>query len=75
MQIAAVVEQENISGIINCCSGQPISLAERVESFIKENGLNIQLDYGAFPDRPYDSPCVYGDNSKIKSILSQRNEH
>ena len=75
VQIAAVVGQKKIAGIINCCSGQPISLAERVEAFIKENGLNIQLDYGAFPDRPYDSPCVYGDNSKIKSILSQRNEH
>lgn len=70
VQIAAVISQKQIKGIVNCCSGKPISLSERVELFIQENHLNIQLDYGAFPDRPYDSPCVYGDNSKIQQILS-----
>ena len=73
-QIAAVVGQKEVTGIINCCSGQPVSLADRVEAFIKENNLDIQLDYGAFPDRPYDSPCTYGDDSKIKCILSHLNE-
>lgn len=70
VQIAAVISQKQITGIVNCCSGKPISLSERVESFIRANHLNIQLDYGVFPDRPYDSPCVYGDNSKIQHILS-----
>ena len=73
-QIAAVVGQKEVTGIINCCSGQPVSLADRVEAFIKENNRDIQLDYGAFPDRPYDSPCTYGDDSKIKCILSHLNE-
>lgn len=69
-QIAAVVSQSEVDGIINCCTGQPITLAERVERYIKDNGLNIKLDYGAFPDRPYDSPGVWGDATKIKQILS-----
>lgn len=70
--ISAVIEQTSISGIINCCSGEPVSLAEKVERFIVDNGLNIKLKYGAFPDRPYDSPCVYGDATKIRQILSNR---
>lgn len=69
-QIACVVMQDEISGIINCCSGAPVSLAERIEGFIKENDLDIVLDYGAFPDRPYDSPGVWGDATKINMILS-----
>lgn len=69
-QIAAVVSQSEVDGIINCCTGQPITLAERVEGYIKDNDLNITLDYGAFPDRPYDSPGVWGDAAKIKQILS-----
>ena len=68
-QIACAITQSTINGIINCCSGNPITLAEKVESFIVEHGLNIQLEYGAFPDRPYDSPIIYGDNTKISSIL------
>lgn len=67
--ISASVMQSEVIGIINCCKGEPISLAERVESFIKEHNLDIKLEYGAFPDRPYDSPCEYGDATKIKDIL------
>ena len=69
-QIAAVVSQSEVDGIINCCTGQPITLAERVERYIKDNNLNITLDFGAFPDRPYDSPGVWGDATKIKQIMS-----
>lgn len=72
--IAAVITQDKVSGIINCCTGIPISLADRVESFIHEHNLKIRLEYGVFPDRPYDSPCVYGDDTKIKEILAQKNE-
>ena len=71
-QVAMVAVQEEICGIINCCSGKPISLSDRVEQFIVENNLNIRLDYGVFPDRPYDSPCIYGDSKKIDLILNHR---
>lgn len=70
-QIAAVVMQDEVTGIINCCSGNPISLAEQVESFIADHALDIRLEYGAFPDRPYDSPGVWGDASKINVILEK----
>ena len=68
-QIASVATQRNVAGIINCCSGRPVSLAERVEQYIREHGLKIRLEYGAYPDRAYDSPCVYGDNGKILQVL------
>ena len=68
-QIACTITQDEITGIIHCCSGKPVSLADRVEQFIKDNNLKIKLQYGAYPDRPYDSPCIYGDNSKIKEIM------
>lgn len=70
-QIAKTVVQTEVSGIINCCSGVPISLADKVEQFLRDNKLNIKLRYGAFPDRPYDSPCIYGDPSKINLIIGK----
>lgn len=68
-QLSSVVMQKDVVGIINCCTGKPMSLADRVEQFIKDNNLNIQLEYGAFPDRPYDSPVIYGNATKIKKII------
>lgn len=69
MQVGLAVTQNEINGIINICSGRPEKLADRVERFIKDNNYNIRLKYGAFPDRPYDSKAVWGDNSKIQRII------
>ncbi len=68
-QIAAVAMQTEVDGIINCCTGEPVSLAEKVEGFIRDNGYSIRLEYGAFPDRPYDSPGVWGNADKIRRIM------
>lgn len=70
-QIVSVALQDKIDGIINCCSGKPVSLREMVEKYIEDNNLDIELNYGAFPDRPYDSPIIYGSNKKINDILQQ----
>lgn len=72
-QIAAASTQEEIDGIINCCTGKPVSLGEKVESFIKEHGFRIRPEYGVFPDRPYDSPGVWGDAEKIHKIMEKFN--
>ena len=68
-QVAAVVGQKNEQGIINICSGKPEKLADRVERFIKENDYRIKLQYGAFPDRPYDSKAIWGNDTKIRKIM------
>ena len=68
-QVARAVEQKEVLGIINICSGHPEKLADRVERFIKENSYKINLKYGAFPDRPYDSKAVWGDGKKIERIM------
>lgn len=71
-KVAASVEQSKVTGIIEICSGRPEKLADRVERFIKENNYDIKLQYGAFPDRPYDSKAVWGDSSKIDKILEEK---
>ena len=70
-QIAKTALQREIDGVINCCTGNPVSLADKVEEFIAENHFKIRPEYGAFPDRPYDSPGVWGDPTKINEIIKQ----
>jgi dTDP-6-deoxy-L-talose 4-dehydrogenase (NAD+) len=65
--------QSDTDGIINVCTGEPMSLADKVESYIKERQMNITLQYGAYPDRPYDSPGTWGDAAKIKKIMEKVN--
>ncbi len=72
-QIIASSLQNEVEGIINVCSGVPISLKDKVEQYLKEHNFKIKLKYGVFPKRQYDSPIVYGDNSKIKMIMEKYN--
>lgn len=68
-QIVAIVAQDEVNGVIDCCSGKPTRLGDHVEQFIEENGYKIRPEYGAFPRRGYDSPVIYGDKTKIEKIL------
>lgn len=75
IRVSVVVCQKNEQGIFNICSGRPEKLADRVEKFIKDNDYNINLQYGAFPDRPYDSKAIWGDSSRIDLIMEKFNEN
>jgi len=71
--IVAASTQTEYTGIINVCTGKPVSLKDKVEAFIAEKHLDISLKYGAFPERPYDSKIIYGDNAAIKKIMEKYN--
>ncbi len=70
-QIVIVSCQSKIQGIINVCTGKAVSLGEEIRQYIDRNHLEIELEFGKYPDRPYDSPCIYGDNAKISEILAE----
>lgn len=69
-QVALAVMQDSVCGIIDICSGKGESLSSRVERFIEDEGLEVELEYGAFPDRPYDSPGIWGDSAAIGKVLA-----
>ena len=52
------------SGIINCCSGKPISIRNLVENYLRENNKHIKLNLGYYPYPDYEPMAFWGDNSK-----------
>jgi len=68
-QITAIVAQTEVDGVIDCCSGKPTRLGDRVEEFLNENKFRIRPEYGAFPRREYDSPIIYGNREKLDRIM------
>lgn len=70
-QIATAVSQTDVTGVIECCSGVGVALKDKVEEYIVANGFEITLKYGAFADRAYDSPGIWGDASKINRIMGK----
>ena len=70
-QIVTTISQDEFSGIINVATGVPETLASRVERFITDNDFKIELTYGVFPDRPYDSPGTWADVTIINKIMEK----
>lgn len=68
-QIVAASLQNKFTGIINVCSGIPMSLKDAVTHYIHRNNIDINFEFNKFPDRPYDSPIVYGDAEIINEIM------
>ena len=60
---------ENDIGIVNVCSGMPISIRELVEGWIKEKGWPIRLNLGYYSDRDYEPKDFWGDPSKMKLFI------
>lgn len=60
--------QNEVTGIINCCSGNPISIKTLVKDHLKQKQKTIHLNLGYYPYPDYEPKNFWGDNSKLKQI-------
>lgn len=68
--IVAIAAQTVVTGIINCCSGKPVTVKEFVENYLNEKNKGIRLNLGYYPYTDYEAMKFWGDNTKLKLILS-----
>lgn len=67
--ILAIALQNKVQGIINCCSGKPLSVRELVESYMEASGKHIHLNLGYYPYPTTEPFAFWGDNSKLNKIV------
>jgi len=67
--IVKIALQDEINGIINCCSGEPLSIRKLVENYINSNNLSIKLNLGFYPYNDYEPFAFWGNNKKLQGIL------
>ena len=67
--ICRISLQNEIDGIVNCCSGKPISIRSLVERFVGEMNSDIKLNMGYYPYPDYEPMAFWGDSSLLRKIL------
>lgn len=72
--IVQISIQNKIYGIVNCCSGVPISIKQLVEAHMNKRCKFINLNLGYYPYLDYEPMEFWGDNNKLNSIISNRSE-
>ena len=58
-------------GVVNLCSGRPISVRSLVEGWIAANRWTIRLDLGRFPYAPHEPMAFWGDDTKLRDCLGR----
>lgn len=69
--IVQIALQKNIEGVINCCSGIPISIKQLVNKYLEKKNATIQLKLGYYPYPDFEPMAFWGDTTKLKSIVNE----
>jgi len=67
--IVKIAMQNKVLGIINCCSGKPISIRKLVENYLRVKQKSIHLNLGYYPYPDYEPMAFWGDDKKLKMAL------
>lgn len=66
--IVDICQQNKVLGIINCCSGKPISIRNFVENYLKEKNEKISLLLGYYPYSDIEPMAFWGCTKKLQSV-------
>jgi dTDP-6-deoxy-L-talose 4-dehydrogenase (NAD+) len=67
---AFALENPQCDGVINCCSGSPISVFDLVRQRCEVKASNIQLNKGYYPYPDYEPLAFWGVPSKLAALRS-----
>lgn len=67
--LVKIAIQNQVSGLINCCSGSPISIRKLVENYLEKKQKSIHLNLGYYPYPDYEPMAFWGDDKKLKVAL------
>lgn len=70
-RLVALLEHPQCDGIVNICSGEPISVRRMVERHLVIRGANIHLNLGHYPYPDYEPMAFWGDGRRLQATLER----
>jgi nucleoside-diphosphate-sugar epimerase len=64
------LHQKNL-GIVNICSGQPITILQFVQNYLEQHQAKLDLNLGFYPYAEYEPMAFWGCNKKRNQILGE----
>jgi dTDP-6-deoxy-L-talose 4-dehydrogenase (NAD+) len=58
-------------GVINVCSGEPVSIRSLVQGWVRTFDETIKLNCGYYPIPDYEPTAFWGDRSKLGEFLGE----
>jgi len=71
LYLVEIALQNITTGIVNCCSGIPITVKQMVTQYLVKEDRAINLNFGVYPYSQYEPMSFWGDNRKLLGILKK----
>jgi dTDP-6-deoxy-L-talose 4-dehydrogenase (NAD+) len=67
--LAAIVHKCDFNGVINCASGQPVSVRALVEKRLRERGASMDLNLGHYPYPTHEPLAFWAVVDRLQQLL------
>jgi dTDP-6-deoxy-L-talose 4-dehydrogenase (NAD+) len=67
--LAAIAQQREFNGVINCASGQPVSVRSLVEQRLRERGASTDLNLGYFPYPTHEPMAFWAVVERLQQLV------
>lgn len=69
--LAAILHQREFNGVINCASGQPVSVRALVEQRLRERGATLNLNLGHYPYPTHEPLAFWAVTERLQQLLGE----
>lgn len=73
--LAAIIHQRDFNGVINCASGQAVSVRTLVEQRLRERGASIDLNLGHYPYPTHEPMAFWAVVDRLQQLLEVQRTH
>jgi dTDP-6-deoxy-L-talose 4-dehydrogenase (NAD+) len=67
--LADLMQHREFSGVVNCSSGQPVSVRALVEARLRERGSDLRLNLGHYPYPTHEPMAFWGVAERLHTLL------
>lgn len=68
--LARIALHPDFTGIVNCCSGQPVSIRKLVEDYLVSHQRSLRLNLGYYPYSTHEPHAFWGHTARLQQVLA-----
>jgi dTDP-6-deoxy-L-talose 4-dehydrogenase (NAD+) len=69
--LAAILHQRDFDGVVNCASGQPVSVRALVEQRLRERGATVDLNLGHYPYPTHEPLAFWAVTERLQQLMGE----
>ncbi|MFV3406117.1 NAD-dependent epimerase/dehydratase family protein [Pseudomonas sp. NY15463] len=70
--LLAILGRREFSGVVNCCSGEPISVRSLVEQHLARRNSRMALQLGHYPYSAHEPMAFWGDPQRLQQLTGEQ---